>query len=58
MMKNINQDIPGDSRVVEEPKIENRRELHQFLGSVMIKTHELKRDQSLDTATVKTYLIE
>jgi len=55
MMKNINQDIP-DSGVVEEPKIENRRELYQFLGSVMTKTHELKRDQSLDAMTVKTYL--
>jgi hypothetical protein len=59
MMKNINRDIPGDLGVVEKPKIENRRELHQFLGSVMTKTHEQKRDcQPTDTATVKTYLIE
>ena len=57
MMKNISQDIP-DFGVVEEPKIENRRELHQFLGSVMVKTHELRKDQSLDAMTVKTYLIE
>ena len=63
-MKNINSDeIPpkDDLKRVEEPAIKNRRELHQFLESVMTRTYELEREYGHleeDLNMVKSFIIE
>jgi len=46
---------------IPEPKIKNRKELHQFLEWVITKTYELEREYQWleeDTNMVKSYIIE
>lgn len=62
MNNTISPDVaPEDDPTIEEPRIRNRRELHQFLEWVMTKTYELEREyQHLeeDVNMVKSYIIE
>ena len=51
----------GDIEKIPEPKIKNRKELHQFLEWAITETYELEREyQELeeDTNMVKNYVIE
>lgn len=53
--------LEDDLEKIPEPKIKNRKELHQFLEWVITKTYELEREYQWleeDTNMVKSYIIE